>query len=127
MRIIVTGGRDYRDRSTIYRVLAEYDCQDPKPVLVHGACRTGTDDIASALARDLGWRLHPYPPRYDLYEDHLAPLMRNRVMARAGADLCIAFPGGDGTHHMIDQALKCGIAIHYIDRDGRSTQQDTLW
>lgn len=38
MRIITTGGRDYRDRSTIYRILAEYDDQDPKPVLMHGAC-----------------------------------------------------------------------------------------
>lgn len=126
-QIIVTGGRSFKDRTLIYQVLSEYDGQDPKPIMLHGACPTGADEIASTLAHDLGWTVVPYKPRYDLYPPHLAPLMRNKAMAYTGADLCLVFPGGTGTAHMADQARRAGITIRYVDRDSTSVTQPTLW
>lgn len=94
MKIIVTGGRDYQDLVTVRKVLSEYH-QEPRPILVHGGAR-GADRIAAYVARELGWHVVAYPADWRRHGRAAGPI-RNQEMADAGADLCIAFPGGRGT------------------------------
>ncbi|MEV2277273.1 hypothetical protein AB0I72_16980 [Nocardiopsis sp. NPDC049922] len=129
MRIIVTGGRDYTDAATVARALAHYAPTGPH-VLVHGACKTvredgtpyelatrdgrpeppGVDRLAHHIAFAYGWTVEPHPARWTEHGRAAGPI-RNKHMARLGADGCIAFPGGAGTRDMIASARAAGIPV----------------
>jgi hypothetical protein len=113
-RIIVCGGRHFADRDQVMRVLGAYT-SDPPPTLVHGAC-TGADTLADQVARELGWPVEEHIPEWDRYGPGAGPI-RNAEMARAGADVCIAFPGGHGTDSMTGWAHRYGIPVHRVEEN----------
>lgn len=118
MRIIVCGGRDFADSDLIRRVLSEYT--HAKPTIVHGDCR-GADKLAARIAEDeLGFDVDPHPADWD-NDGKAAGFIRNEQMARLGAGLCIAFPGGPGTKHMAERAQRYGIPVRRISEDERTT------
>lgn len=110
-RVIVTGGRDYNDIETLTTVLS--GVQD-NAILVHGACPTGADQLASTLWLALGRDCEPHPADWSLGKR--AGPKRNREMAQAGADYCIAFPGDKGTKNMIKEAERCKIPVVTVAR-----------
>jgi predicted polyphosphate/ATP-dependent NAD kinase len=105
-RIIVCGGRKYRDSGRVYTALEEYVDQDP--VIVHGDC-PGADRLADREARDLGLTVEPHPA--DWSQGPKAGPIRNQKMIDAGADLVIAFAGGTGTADCVRRARKAGIPV----------------
>jgi hypothetical protein len=105
-RIIVCGGRKYRDSGRIYMVLEEY--AHLNPTIVHGDY-SGADRIADREARDLGLTTDPHPA--DWSQGRKAGPIRNQEMVDAGADLVIAFAGGDGTADCVRRARKAGIPV----------------
>ena len=117
MRVIVTGSREHTDRQMIDQALDAVEANlDPKwdwtdIVLVHGAA-PGADTIAAELARDKGWQVEAHHADWEKYGKR-AGYIRNREMADAGADLCLAFPIGEsrGTRMMMDLAQRAGIRL----------------
>jgi len=107
MRVLVTGSRDWSDRTAIYRALYEH-CQskwemgydgDGHPVdylpptdfvLVHGACPTGADAIADGWGIIQWVTVERHPAKWDKYGKR-AGFLRNAEMVAMGADLCLAF------------------------------------
>ena len=117
-RIIVCGGRGYTDRQRIREVLDEYMPPAPfdEPTIVHGAAR-GADLTAADVALREGFWVEAHPARWKRDGKAAGPL-RNEEMARLGADLCIAFPGGAGTEDMIRRCINHGIPVRRVgDRD----------
>lgn len=112
MRIIVCGGRHYSDASAVRAVLEEYADQDP--TIVHGSCPTGADYLADQIALELGHKVERWPADWPRLGRKAGP-MRNEQMARRGAGLCIAFPGGKGTADMVRRAEARDIPIQYVD------------
>jgi len=115
VRIIVCGGRDYADRANVERVLRSATFG---PVtIVHGDQRCA-DTLAGEVAESLDWRVEPHPADWDLYRHPTRPnpagFIRNEEMARLGADLCIAFPGGNGTADMVRRARSHGIPVRVV-------------
>lgn len=94
MRILITGSRDWTDRTTIYRALrsAPFDIADN--ILVSGACPTGADRIAEEFASLLGWTIERHPAEWQHYGKR-AGFLRNKAMVDAGADICLAFIKGE--------------------------------
>lgn len=130
MRVIVCGGRDYRDRDTLVRWLAVLP---PDTVIVHGECKTGADAIAEDYWRDcLGFETEKHPAdwpgqcRDTCKPGHrkrrrdgseycpMAGNYRNQAMADLGADWCLAFPGGTGTADMTRRARAAGIPVKVV-------------
>lgn len=131
-RIIVCGGRDFSDYNGIAGILLEYvwAVDDDYPQIVHGGCNVvdlghynvayrpappkGVDATADFLARAWRW---PTPEihwaDWSLHGKRAGPI-RNHTMAMAGANLCIAFPGGRGTANMIRCAKAAQIAVRTI-------------
>ncbi|GAA4928865.1 hypothetical protein GCM10023224_05250 [Streptomonospora halophila] len=110
MRIIVTGGRDYGDADTVERALRGHL---PGPhTIVHGGA-PGADRLAHSVARGLDWELEPHPADWERHGRAAGPI-RNVEMARAGADLCIAFPGGRGTADMVARAEAAGTPVRRV-------------
>lgn len=113
MRVIVTGSRRWRDRDTITNRLADLPADT---TIVHGAAQ-GADRIAGQEAGKLGLLVEPHPADWGSLGKR-AGLIRNTVMAQAGADLCIAFWDGrsTGTAHMMTEAKNRGIPVEMIVR-----------
>ncbi len=114
MRIIVCGGRNYSDRTTVARVLGALDRQ--AVTIVHGEAR-GADTVAGSEARRLGMKVEAWPADWSLHGKAAGPI-RNQQMLAAGADLVIAFPGGRGTTDMSNRAQRAGIPVLRVVQDG---------
>ena len=107
-RIAITGGRDYSNTKFICAVLnaiAHKAKPSFKIVLVHGGA-AGADSIGEAWAQFNSIEDEPHKPNYKISNPKAAPLIRNAEMARSNLDLAVAFPGGNGTAHMISECLK---------------------
>lgn len=115
MRIIVTGGRHYRDTATIRRVLEEYH-QTPPPTLVHGGAPGADSEAAYVAAYLLEWPVEAHPADWQRHGRAAGPI-RNQQMADAGADLVLAFPGSRGTADMVRRARAAGIPVRVIGAD----------
>lgn len=122
MRVIVTGSRDWIDRQRIREVLNDFLSIEIGPhVVVHGDCETGADYLAAE------WAMldHPmfevsseaHPAKWGEYGD-AAGIIRNREMAGAGAEMCIAFWDGksSGTRSMIEHATVAKIPVVIVPK-----------
>ena len=107
-RVLVCGGRDYRNRLMVYSVLAKYHAEAGIDRLIEGGER-GADSLARDWAESAGIPVDTYPADW---EAHGSFAGRNRVMLEEGKpDLVIAFPGGKGTRNMMKQARKAGVEV----------------
>jgi hypothetical protein len=122
VRVIVCGSRDFDADHIMTEALDEL-CNMGDVVIVHGAAR-GADALASAWAKlERGWRFlppvrvaeEPHPAEWEKHGKAAGPI-RNRAMAAAGADLCLAFWDGQsrGTADMIATATRCGIPVRIV-------------
>jgi len=111
MRVIVCGGRDYLNADVIGKAMA--NAAPGKHTLVHGA-QFGADSVAAAIARARCWTIEAYPPDIKQHGSPAAFIIRNQAMADAGADLLLAFPGGNGTADMVRRARKAGIHVREV-------------
>ena len=109
-RVIVCGGRDYTDRVTVARVLGVFS---GNYVLVHGSAR-GADDLAAQVWLEWRGRTEPHPADWEAH-GKVAGFIRNEEMAKLGADVCVAFPGGRGTEDMVRRAKNYGIPVVRVD------------
>lgn len=113
MRIIVTGGRDYRGYDNYRRVLdvlTEY--VDRYPTIIEGGA-TGADALAQRAALHMRYASETYSADWSGL-GKVAGVIRNQKMIDLGADLVIAFPGGRGTADMVRKAHVAGIPVRRI-------------
>jgi hypothetical protein len=112
MRLLVTGGRDYCDATTVARVLNE---KDPDVVIVGDA--DGADKLARNWAARHGVPLMVFPAHWNFYGKSAGP-QRNETMITYGSpDEAVAFPGGPGTADMVRRCKNYGIPITTISDD----------
>lgn len=106
MRVLVCGGRGYADREEVFAALDYYD---PCVVIAGGA--KGAD----TLARD--WAVlrervhHIYPAQWKRYGRSAGPIRNCFMLEDSKPSLVLAFPGGNGTAHMIAIAEEAGIEV----------------
>jgi len=112
VRVLVTGGRDYRDAKAVADALDTVRARYPTATIVHGAAR-GADRLADSCARALGLRVEAYPADWTRF-GRAAGIIRNQRMLASGVDLVLAFPGGIGTADMVRRAQKAGVAVELI-------------
>ena len=91
-RVLVTGSRDWLDRRAVGRALLSVQVllAVGTPTLVSGACPTGADEIAEAIAAALGWPVERHPADWARFGKAAGP-RRNAEMVALGADVCVAF------------------------------------
>lgn len=120
-RVLVTGSRNYDDKSNLFDALA--DQYEPGMIVVHGGAR-GADTLAGEWVKKmqtLGYQVvaEVHPADWDRHGKS-AGVIRNQDMVDAGADVCLAFPEGEsrGTRHCMKAAKKAGIpVINFAERD----------
>lgn len=134
MRVLVCGGRDYKDRRHVFDVLDDLDMEVVIDEIIEGGA-SGADRLARMWAQKRGVPFVTFEAPWDdldsagsiaarsktgrVYNKNAGPI-RNRWMliyrvpefTEYGIpDLCVAFPGGGGTRNMMIQALEHGVTV----------------
>lgn len=112
VRVLVTGGRDYDDRLKLFQVLEQLYEINQNIKIIHGAAR-GADTLADEWANKTGVRVEKHYADWTRH-GRSAGAIRNNKMAKSCIDFCVAFPGGNGTKHMIETCENAGIRTWII-------------
>lgn len=116
MRLLVCGGRSYKNREFVYAKLDELHAARPITCVIQGGA-TGVDTFAFDWAKTRGIYCEPYPINEQDRKSYAgltgrAGNHRNARMLREGKPkVIVAFAGGSGTHNMITQAKLAGVEV----------------
>lgn len=110
MRVLVCGGRDYRDAARVDQVLQQIGAEQPITVIIHGAAR-GADQLGEAWGLKHGLQLEPYPADWNTYGLSAGPRRNQEMLTKGKPDLVVAFPGGRGTADMVRRSKRAGVRV----------------
>ena len=110
IRLLVCGGRGFRDWDLLSRTLANIRAAEPIARIIHGGA-DGADRLADRWAVENGVPVSLYLPDWDNLGRAAGP-RRNQYMLDDGKPhRVIAFQGGRGTADMIRRAKKAGVPV----------------
>lgn len=110
MKVLVCGGREFKDADFIFAELDRLHEQFHFVTIIEGDAR-GVDRIAGDWARARGVELVEYPADWANEGRHAALIRNERMLREEKPDLVIAFPGRQGTSHTCWHAEKLGIRV----------------
>ncbi len=122
MRVLVCGGRDFKDEAFVERILSDrlypYLFSNKQVTIIEGGAR-GVDTFALnwVLARvhsDYPPRVEEYPADWEKYGWAAGPIRNIQMLDEGKPDLVIAFPGGRGTKNMVNQARDRGVPVEIV-------------
>jgi len=130
MRVVVTGGRDFRDTPKAFAALDALHARRPITLLIEGEA-DGLDSRARVWAKRRGVPLLPMPAPWDDV-DHSAAVVRyrrdgtpydvnagprrNQQMIDEGMpDFALVFAGGSGTADMRARIVAAGIEFEDVE------------
>lgn len=129
MRILVCGGRDFKDElllsNTLAKIISESgDCDflydgsvDVKNTVIISGCARGADTLAIEFAKFYYIPCEKYPADWKKYPKAAGPIRNQQMLKEGKPDLVVAFPGGKGTAHMIKIAKDAGVKVIEIKND----------
>lgn len=112
MRIIVCGGRNYKDRKHVFATLDKLNKVEIITEVIDGGA-TGADWLASQWSMAHGVKNTRVYAEWDLLGKKAGPL-RNQQMLDLKPDVVVAFPGGTGTAHMVRIAKEAAVRVYEI-------------
>ncbi len=116
MKWLVSGGRKFADIRFVYDNLDGVAKEHGMPsLLIHGAAR-GVDSVADRWAQVNNIMRHPVPADWD-GDGFAAGPRRNSLMLELNPDLCIFFPGSNGTLDMLRKARAAGHVCIVFGKD----------
>jgi hypothetical protein len=120
-RVLVCGGRDYRDRVRVFEALDRLHAERKISVVIEGGQRTRdpkTREIVGGADywgnRWADWRCISFTTMWADWRTYGAAAgpIRNQLMIDKGRpDLVVAFPGGRGTADCVARARAAGIEV----------------
>lgn len=114
IRVVVAGGRAYRDGATVDAVLNVVQERLGVSAVIHGGAR-GADDLGGAWARRAGVPEEVVSAEWDRL-GKVAGFARNeRMLRESKPDLVLVFPGGAGTQHTVAVARTLGLRVKVLD------------
>ena len=98
LRVLVCGGRDYRNQTAVRDTLDAIHAERPIGLVITGAA-PGADTLAETWARAREVNYLGVPAKWTRYDRSAGPI-RNRAMLKFRPQLVVAFPGHNGTADM---------------------------
>lgn len=112
-RVLVCGGRDFRDARKLQKALDTLHDETPFTILIHGGAQ-GADYLAGLWARFNSVPVKVCTADWDNHRAAAGMIRNKRMLVEGKPDLVIAFRGGAGTSNMITQAIKAGVPVLQI-------------
>lgn len=110
MKVLVCGGRNYRDAAHVDRVLQQVCAEGEVTVIIHGAAR-GADQLGEAWGQRQGIHTEAYPADWNRFGLSAGPRRNQEMLTKGQPDLVVAFAGGTGTADMVRRARKAGVRV----------------
>ena len=110
MRLLVCGGRNYDGERFAFWLLDTLHRVQPIVCVIHGAA-AGADTIAASWAKRRGIATQAFPANWHEHGRAAGPIRNATMLAIGKPDFVLAFPGGRGTHDMIQKASAAGVAV----------------
>jgi len=111
MRVLVCGGRDYRDREAVSDALSALR-NKISAVITGGA--PGADSFAFDWAWENGFVVERYMADWKAHGRAAGPIRNQRMLDEGKPDLVLAFPGGRGTADMVQRAKAAGVEVQSL-------------
>jgi hypothetical protein len=116
MKVLVCGGRHYKDFKLVWRVLNAVHKKHGITQLINGGC-SGADTFAKEWAE--AGNVEPRTFKADWALGPAAGPLRNQQMLDEGKpDVVLAFPGGRGTIDMVRRSRAAGVRAFNVDDAG---------
>lgn len=117
MKLIVCGGRHYKNKEFVYTVLNELH-KDHKTTMIVAGDATGADSLAINWAKDNNIDYKIYVALWDIHGKAAGPI-RNKLMIteHLDADFLLAFPGGNGTMNAIRTAKENNVPVIALEKE----------
>lgn len=111
MRVLVCGGRDYCESSTVWGALDDLRREHGALTIINGGA-TGADQIAREWwkARHVG-ELITVPADWKRHGKAAGPMRNQRMLDQYKPEIVLAFPGGRGTADMVRRAKSAGVRV----------------
>lgn len=110
MRVLVCGGRDYRNWKRLRFVLNRIHKYHGVDVLIEGGAK-GADLMASSWAAINGVPAIRFPADWHRHGKAAGHIRNQQMLDEGKPDLVVAFPGGKGTADMVRRARKAKIPV----------------
>lgn len=111
MRVLVCGGRDYKDRGKIFEVLDDINREHGALIIIEGGA-AGADTFAGEwTCMQRTCRLITEQADWQRYGAPAGPIRNAKMINDHKPELVVAFPGGRGTADMVRQARGAGIEV----------------
>lgn len=109
-RVIVCGGREYRDSGHVWNVLGEIDETDGIAAIAHGGA-PGADSEAGEWAKQNRKPVTVYRADWKRWGKAAGPTRNQKMLDEFKPDAVVAFPGGRGTADMVRRAEIEGVRV----------------
>jgi hypothetical protein len=113
MKVLVTGGRDFKDTKKLVEVLFLIHEVTPFTAIIEGGA-TGADRIARTFATFMDIPIETYDAEWDKYGNGAGPIRNKKMIEEGKPNLVVAFSGGKGTANMVKQAQAAGLRVMEI-------------
>lgn len=109
-RVLVTGGRDFRDKDAVFKALDAIDSEKTLHEMIHGGA-SGADTLAGQWALENGVDITVYEADWAKLGPAAGPARNQQMLDDGKPDLVVAFPGGRGTADMVRRAKAGGVRV----------------
>ena len=106
MRVLVCGGRDYKNKARVEQVLNYLPKKDL--VIIQGNA-PGADYLAKEWAKENNVECLSFPADWQQYGKRAGYIRNKQMLDEGKPDLVIAFPGGTGTNMMVTLSESAGV------------------
>ena len=110
MKVLVCGGRRYKDALTLGSWLGGIHKDSPITEIIEGGA-TGADDLARKFGEFQKIPVRTFRADWKALGNSAGPVRNRQMLEEGKPDLVVAFPGGNGTANMVDQARKAGVRV----------------
>lgn len=114
IKIVVTGGRDYRDRWRLEEVLEGINSKEGILLLAHGANPRGADAFAANWARGREIPQRGFAADWRTFGRSAGPMRNEQMLCEVKPDIVVAFSGGRGTADCVRRAKAKGILVREV-------------
>lgn len=116
MKILVCGGRDFKDWALLEKILDQY--LERVPHIIHGDAK-GADSLSDNWAYLNNLPCTRYPALWKKHGKAAGPIRNQQMLDESDPDLVIAFPGGVGTADMISRARKASVPVIEVEKENK--------
>jgi len=111
MTIIVTGGREYKDRRTFKQVMRMLKVT----AIVEGGAK-GADRMAWLFRKKNKLGGYTEQAKWQQYDNSAGPIRNEKMLDDNPKAIVVAFPGNSGTAHCVREAKKRGMIVLKVQK-----------